>query len=124
MNMRNINLPATLVHTIDGKKYRLNGRLLAINESKGTCTMKFGKEVSNNIPLNELYLTEGVLDKLKDFGYAVWNKIKKVVKLAAGFIVPISEKGEKLVQFINNPINLIAMRRYLPEGVEFYPNQT
>jgi hypothetical protein len=51
MAYKNLNIPATLVHTVNGKKYTLNGKLLFINESAKTCKMRFGNEIANDIPL-------------------------------------------------------------------------
>ena len=53
-------IPATLIHTVNNKRYRLNGTLLNVNESAGTCTMKFGKYINKNIPSSEVYLNEPV----------------------------------------------------------------
>ena len=70
MIYQNLNLPATLVHSVNGKKYTLNGKLLAINESTKLATMQFGDKVSSNIPLSELYLNEA---SIKDIMKKVYN---------------------------------------------------
>ena len=68
MIYQNLNLPATLVHSVNGKKYTLNGKLLAINESTKTATMQFGDKTSNNIPLQEVYLNESALKDIPELG--------------------------------------------------------
>ena len=97
MIYNNLNLPATLVHSVNGKKYTLNGKLLDINESAKTCTMQFGDRQSNNIPLSEVYLNEAALldlikktgKKFKNVAGKLWEKIKGLVKIVGGFLVPV-----------------------------------
>lgn len=113
-------IPATLIHTVNNKRYRLNGTLLNVNESAGTCTMKFGKYINKNIPSSEIYLNERVYDELVKAGKFIWNKIKKVVKSVKGFIFPVNEKGQELEQFINIPANVVAMP--LPASVDYCPS--
>jgi len=125
----NLNLPATLVHSVNGKKYTLNGKLLSINECTKTGTMQFGNKISNNIPLNEVYLTESSLadiikktgKKLKDKAVQLWHTIKGIVKSIGGFLVPVDENGNELYQYLNNPLNLAVMP--LPESVSFAPSE-
>lgn len=114
MIYKNFELPATLIHSVNGKKYTLNGKLLAINESAGTAVMKFGDRTNENIPLKEVYLTESSLKdlisktgkKIKGFAQTLWTKIKGLVKTVGGLLVPTDENGNKLFQFINIPVNL------------------
>lgn len=87
----------------------LNGTLLSINESANTCKVQLGNIV-RNVPLDNVYLNEGLLDTIKDFGKSAWEKIKGVVKLAKGFIVPVDESGKKLFEFFNIPVNLLGMK--------------
>ena len=130
MVYKNFELPATLIHTVNGKKYTLNGKLLAINESKKTCTMQFGDKTSENVPLKEIYLTESALTdlakkagkKLKDAAKSLWVKIKGLVKVIGGLLVPVDENGNTLLQFINNPLNLAVIT--LPDAVKFVPSES
>ena len=130
MVYKNFELPATLIHTVNGKKYTLNGKLLAINESKKTCTMQFGDKTSENVPLKEIYLTESALadlakkagKKLKDAAKSLWVKIKGLVKVIGGLLVPVDENGNTLLQFINNPLNLAVIT--LPDAVKFVPSES
>lgn len=113
-------IPATLIHTVNNKRYRLNGTLLNVNESAGTCTMKFGKYINENIPSSEVYLNERVYDELVKAGKFIWNKIKNIVKSVKGFIFPVNEKGQELEQFINIPANVVTMA--LPASVDYCPS--
>ena len=128
MVYKNFDLPATLIHTVNGKKYTLNGKLLGINESAKTCTMQFGDKVNENIPLNEVYLNEAALKdiikkagkKLKGAVNQLWEKIKGIAKIVGGWLVPVDEDGNNLIQFINNPLNLAVMP--LPTAVSYAPS--
>lgn len=130
MVYKNLNLPATLVHEVNGKKYTLNGKLLGINESTKTATMRFGDKESQNIPLNEVYLNESALsDLIKKAGKKVkskikeiWNKLVGIAKTVGGFLVPVDENGNSLFQYINNPLNLAVMP--LPDSVKFAPSDS
>lgn len=130
MIYKNFNLPATLIHTVNGKKYTLNGKLLAFNESAKTCTMQFGDKISENIPLNEIYLNEAALmdvikktgKKLKQVVINLWSKINGIVKVIGGLLVPVDENGNNLLQFINNPLNLAVIP--LPDAVKFVPSES
>ena len=128
MIYNNLNLPATLVHSVNGKKYTLNGKLLSINESTKLATMQFGDKTSSNIPLNEVYLNEGALKdmikktgkKIKDATKKAWEKIKGVLSLIGGFLIPVDEDGNELAEFINSPINYPLME--LPEAIKVVPS--
>ena len=128
MVYKNFDLPATLIHTVNGKKYTLNGKLLGINESAKTCTMQFGDKVNENIPLTEVYLNEAALKdvikkagkKLKGVVNQLWEKIKGIAKIVGGWLVPVDEDGNNLLQFINNPLNLAVMP--LPAAVSYAPS--
>lgn len=128
MAYKNLNIPATLVHTVNGKKYTLNGKLLSINESAKTCQMRFGKEIANDVPLKEVYLNEAFLDDLKDLGKkaakkvkAAWSKIVDIIKSAAGFIVPVDKHGNEIVDYINIPANIACVE--LPSSICYAPSQ-
>ena len=128
MIYNNLNLPATLVHSVNGKKYTLNGKLLSINESTKLATMQFGDKTNSNIPLNEVYLNEGALKdmikktgkKIKDAAKKAWEKIKGVLSLIGGFLIPVDEDGNELTEFINSPINYPLME--LPESIKVVPS--
>lgn len=113
---KKLNLPATLVREVNGKKYRLNGTLLAINESAGTCTMQFGARISSKVPTDEVYLNEGLMDTIKEVGGKVWKTIKRVIRSIGGFLIPVDEKGNQLFQFINAPVNVASMK--LPKSID------
>ena len=80
-----LNIPAVLMHEVNGVQYRVNGIITAINESNNTCSMKFrGYPVFNGIPMNSIYMNEAFLDKVKEYGKKAWQGIKKLVKAAGG----------------------------------------
>lgn len=120
MKYNNLQIPATLVHSIHGKRYKLEGTLVAINEENKTCTMTFGNNKSDKISLNEVYINENFLDDIKEKGQALWGNIKKIVKTVKGFLLPITEKGKELLQYLNTPVNVAAMK--LPASVAFCPS--
>lgn len=115
MTYKNLNLPTTVVREVNGKRYRIEGTLMSINESAGVCTVKFGNKISNNVPVSNVYLNEGFIDTLKKAGKAAWGAIKRVVRAIGGFLLPVDENGNKLTQFINAPINVLAMN--LPSSI-------
>lgn len=104
-----INVPATLVHKMSGKTYRLDGTLVSVNESANTCTMRFGERVAKNVPIEQVYLNEGVLDYIKGVGQKVWGAVKNIIKKIKGFIFPVDENGNAMTQLINMPINVATM---------------
>ena len=77
-----------------------NGKLLSINESTKLATMQFGDKTNSNIPLNEVYLNEGALKdmikktgkRIKDAAKKTWEKIKGVLSLIGGFLIPVDEE--------------------------------
>ena len=125
MIKRNLNIPAVLVHTMKGKQYKLNGMILSINESNDTCTMRFkGNIIENNIPMNKLFISEGFLDKIKEYGKKAVSYISKKIK---GFIALVDEATGKFFPWsVNNIANIAiqASRGMLPEGVYFAPSKT
>jgi len=60
--------------------------------------MKFaGNKVNNNIPLDEVYLNEGVIDALKKVKAGaknLWLKAVNIIKKIGNFILPVSNDGE------------------------------
>lgn len=122
------NVNATLIHKVGDKKYTLNGKILAIDESSKTCTMSFGSKVANNIPLNEVYLNEAFIDDIKKLGKKAadkvkhfWHKITDIVKSAAGFILPVNENNEEIVEYINIPANIACIN--LPSSIQYAPSK-
>ena len=126
MMTQRLNIPAVLVHTIKNKQYKVNGIILSINESNDTCTMRFPKDnlIERNIPMNKVLISEGFLDKIKEYGKKVTNFIVKKVK---GFIALVDETTNKVLNWsIQNIGNLAiqAAKNELPEGVYFAPSKS
>lgn len=74
--------------------------------------MNFNGKINNNIPLDEVYLNEGVIDTLKKVkagAKKIWLKAVDIIKKIGNFIIPVDVDGEKLIQFINNPVNIACM---------------
>ena len=102
-----LNIPAVLMHEVNGVQYRVNGIITAINESNNTCSMKFrGYPVFNGIPMNSIYMNEAFLDKVKEYGKKAWQGIKKLVKAAGGFLFPEGEDGRPDMEYLYSPINI------------------
>ncbi len=118
-----LNIPATLVHCVNGTQYKINGILLSINESNDTCSMRFDDNYTeNNIPLNKILINEGFLDKIKEYGKKVASYITDKVK---GFIALIDETTDAVINWsLNNVGNLaiMAQKHQLPKGVYFAPS--
>ena len=118
-----LNIPAVLVHDIKGTQYKVNGILLAINESNDTCTMKFdGNLVESNIPMNKILINEGFLDKVKEYGKKFTSYITSKVK---GFIALVDEATGKVFPWsMCNVANLAikAAKGDMPDGVFFAPS--
>ena len=125
MIKQRLNIPAVLEHTVNNKKYRVNGTILSINESNNTCTMRFnGNQIKRGIPMNKILVNEGFLDKIKEYGKKVTNYIVKKVK---GFIGVVDEATGKLAEWSKqNIFNLaiLAAQNKLPEGVYFAPSDS
>lgn len=118
-----LNIPATLVHSIKGTQYKINGILLSINESNDTCSMRFDDNyVENNIPLNKILINEGFIDKIKEYGKKVASYITDKVR---GFIALVDDATNQIVSWsLNNVANLAikASKGMLPKGVYFAPS--
>ena len=125
MIKQRLNIPAVLVHTVNNKKYRLNGTILSINESNDTCKMRFkGNIIEDNIPMNKILVSEGFLDKIKDYGKKIINYVTKKVK---GFIAVVDSAADKLFPWsLCNVGNLAikAAKGDMPEGVYFAPSNS
>ena len=106
-----LNIPAVLVHDIKGTQYKVNGILLAINESNDTCTMKFdGNLVESNIPMNKILINEGFLDKVKEYGKKVTSYITSKVK---GFIALVDEATGKVFPWSMCTCLMVCSLRHL-----------
>lgn len=118
-----LNIPATLVHSVNGTQYKINGILLSINESNDTCSMRFDDNyVENNIPLNKILINEGFIDKIKEYGKKVASYITDKVR---GFIALVDDATNQIVSWsLNNVANLAikASKGMLPKGVYFAPS--
>lgn len=118
-----LNIPATLVHSVKGTQYKINGILLSINESNDTCSMRFDDNyVENNIPLNKILINEGFIDKIKEYGKKVASYITDKVR---GFIALVDDATNQIVSWsLNNVANLAikASKGMLPKGVYFAPS--
>ena len=118
-----LNIPATLVHSVKGTQYKINGILLSINESNDTCSMRFDDNyVENNIPLNKILINEGFIDKIKEYGKKVASYITDKVR---GFIALVDDAANQVVSWsLNNVANLAikASKGMLPKGVYFAPS--
>lgn len=117
------NIPVTLVHSVKGTQYKINGILLSINESNDTCSMRFDDNyVENNIPLNKILINEGFIDKIKEYGKKVASYITDKVR---GFIALVDDAANQVVSWsLNNVGNLAikASKGMLPKGVYFAPS--
>lgn len=119
-----LNIPAVLMHEVNGVQYRVNGIITAINESNNTCSMKFrGYPVFNGIPMNSIYMNEAFLDKVKEYGKKAWQGIKKLVKAAGGFLFPEGEDGRPDMEYLYSPINIAIASARSNGPVTFYPAQ-
>lgn len=118
-----LNIPATLVHSVKGTQYKINGILLSINESNDTCSMRFDDNyVENNIPLNKILINEGFIDKIKEYGKKVASYITDKIR---GFIALVDDATNQIVSWsLNNVANLAikASKGMLPKGVYFAPS--
>lgn len=117
MAYNNINIPATLVHKVHGVQYKLNGTIIAINESNDTCTMRFKTGVESGIPMDKLYINEGFIDTLKNLKQSFRNWIAKKVK---GFYVLVDKTGNVIQNSINSIFNIAKAYNdgKLPDGVK------
>lgn len=117
-----LEIPAVLMHEVDGVQYRLNGTIVGINESKNTCSMQFeGYPVFNGIPMDSIYINEAFLDKVKEYGKKAWQGIKKLIKAAGGFLFPTNADGEADMEYLCSPIN-IAISEMKGSIIKFCPS--
>lgn len=110
---KKLDINAVILHVMDGVQYKIKGQLIDINESANTCTIKFSNNrIENNIPMNIVYINEGVLDTIKKYGKQFVDWVTEKVK---GFIAFIDDAGKK---YFFNPINMfLAYEEEQPAGV-------
>lgn len=119
MILENLNLPIAVVHNMKGKQYKIPGMIQSINEEAETCRVKFKNGRTEEIPVEYIYLTEGILDKIKNVAKKAASWIVKKVK---GFIVFIGKNGEENVD--NMPNRLIMQSKgENPKQVTLYPSR-
>ena len=122
MSNNNLNIPAILVREHKGKEKQINGTLVSINESAKTCRMAFNGKVYKDIPMNQVLINEGFLDKVKEYGKKVFDFVTKNVK---GFIALVDEATGKFINWsamnVHN-IAVMASKHQLPRGVYFAPS--
>lgn len=125
MTKFNKPIPAVLVHTESGVEYRIRGRITAINESNNTVSMKISgrAKVEHNIPMESVYLTEGILDSIKKAGQAIADGFKYLIRKIKGFLLPMVN-GKPDYSVVNAPINIgiLEANGQLPGAVHFIPN--
>lgn len=103
---KNLNIPAVVVRTVNGKEKQLSGTLVSVNESLNTCTMVFNGKKYNNIPMNQILVNEGFLDKIKEYGKKTVDFIKRTVK---GFITLVDEATGKFITWSGLNVHNIAV---------------
>jgi len=85
--------------------------------------MDFNGKIGNNIPLEEVYLNESIIDALKKAkadAKKVWSKIVDVVKTVGNFILPKDADGNEIPELINMPANIAHME--LSPAIKMYPS--
>ena len=86
--------------------------------------MEFNGKVYKNIPMNQVLINEGFLDKVKEYGKKAFDFITRNVK---GFIALVDEATGKFINWgamnVHN-IAVMASRHQLPHGVYFAPSAT
>lgn len=124
-----LNLPGTLVHDYKGQKYSLAGRIVAINESNDTATMKFKNGiVEANIPLDKIYLNEKLIDVLKarakQVGRSISAALGWIYRKVKGFLMPVVDGEICDTVVTSGQIAQMYQEGNLPEGVQVFPSQS
>ena len=84
---KELNLPITILHEMNGVQYRIGGHLIAVNESADTCTVQFNNgRVEKNISMSDVYINEGYIDKIKQYGKKFANWVVRKVKGLIAFV--------------------------------------
>lgn len=81
-----MKVPVVILHEMDDTQYKIAGELVSINESNDTCTVRFRNgRVEDSIPMDCIYIREGFLDKVKEYGRkaAAWiiSKVKGLFEI-------------------------------------------
>ena len=117
---KSLDVNAVILHEMNGVQYKISGSLIDINESAGTCTIRFrNNRIESGIPMSSVYINEGVLDTVKKYGrqFAEW-----VTKKVKGFIAFVDEFGR---EYFYNPINMfLAYQKEKPSGVSMCASTT
>ncbi len=67
--IKDLKLPVTILHEMDNVQYKISATLVDINESMDTCTLEFNNgRIEKDIPMSDVYITEGIIDTIKNFG--------------------------------------------------------
>lgn len=103
---KELNLPITILHEMNGVQYRIGGNLIAVNESADTCTVRFNNgRVEKNISMSDVYINEGFIDKIKEYGNKFANWVVRKVK---GLIAFVDGSGKFNINSYRNSINMVA----------------
>ena len=103
---KELNLPITILHEMNGVQYRIGGHLIAVNESADTCSVRFNNgRVEKNISMSDVYINEGYIDKIKEYGKKFANWVVRKVK---GLIAFVDGSGKININSFCNPINMLA----------------
>lgn len=109
-------------HEYKGKKLRLYGQILAINEGDNTARMKFENGYEDNgIPLEAIVLSEGAIDKIKSGLVSLGSKAKEAFRVIGGFCKTM---WNGIVMPVVNSVMIgqLAQKNLLPAAVGFYPS--
>lgn len=107
-----MKIPAKLVHIKHGKRNIVNGNIVSINESNSTVTMSFlnGKHIESGIPMKNILINEGILDKIKSAAKTTASKVASAVKAVVakirGFVV-LKLGNSVVADSLSAPFNVI-----------------
>ena len=121
---KELNLPITILHEMNGVQYRIGGHLIAVNESADTCTVRFNNgRVEKNISMSDVYINEGFIDKIKEYGNKFANWVVRKVK---GLIAFVDGSGKININSFCNPVNMLASYSSdeTPSCAYFWPSKT
>ena len=115
-----MKVPVIILHEMDDTQYKIAGELVAINESNDTCTIRFKNgRVEDSIPMDCIYIREGFLDTVKEYGRkaAAW-----IISKVKGLFEIETDNEENAFQ---HPINMIAAAAngMTPAWATFYPSR-
>ena len=118
-----LNVSVTILHEMDNVQYKISGNLIGINENSNTCTIRFKNgRVESGIPMEDVYISEGLLDTVKKYGkkFATW-----LVKKVKGLVAFCNLDGEMDENCFFSPVNILARQSNgtLPSACTFYPTQ-